>query len=138
MRRDNEGAAPPEEAAELVRLLWGIAGDEPHGGALAPGDLVLIYVGAPDSTFVGRAELASATHEWTPSEAAAFPGDSPRGVLLARVEEWDPPVPMNAVLAQIPPTEKARAEFEAGVVRITALEYETAVAVASARATSAG
>jgi hypothetical protein len=42
---------------------------------------------------------------------------------------------MSAVLSQIDPAENANAEFEAGVVRITASEYETALAVAG-RATS--
>ena len=36
------------------------------------------------------------------------------------------------------PGENARADFEAGVVRITANEYETALAVAAGRATSTG
>jgi hypothetical protein len=57
-------------------------------------------------------------------------------VLLAQVEEWDPPVPMHTVLSRIDPTEKAKADFDVGVVRITAHEYETAVAVAARQATS--
>ena len=60
------------------------------------------------------------------------------GVLLAQVEEWDPPVPMDIVLSQIDPAENAKADFAAGVVRITASEYETALAVAAGRATSTG
>ena len=67
-----------------------------------------------------------------------YPGDSPGGVLLAQVEEWDPPVPMSTVLSQIDPAENARADFEAGSVRITAHEYETALAVAAGHATSTG
>ena len=67
-----------------------------------------------------------------------YPGDSPGGVLLAQVEEWDSPVPMSTVLSQIDPPGNARADFEAGVVRITANEYETALAVAAGRATSTG
>ena len=118
--------------------MWGIDADERHRDALAPGDLVLIYPGAPEREFIGRAELASAAHDWTQSEAEAHPDDSPGGVLLSQVEEWDPPVPMSAVLAQIDPSENAKAEFEAGVVRITAGEYETALAVAAQRATSTG
>jgi len=130
-----KGSALREQAAELMRLgMWGIDADERHGSALAAGDLILIYLGAPELEFVGRAELASAAHDWTPSEAEAYPGDSPSGVLLAQVEEWDPPVPMSAVLSQIDPPENAKAEFEAGVVRITAGEYETALAVAADRA----
>jgi hypothetical protein len=118
--------------------MWGIAPGERHRNALAPGDLVLIYLGAPELEFIGRAELASAVHDWAPSEAQVYPGDSPGGVLLAQVEEWDPPVPMSAVLSQIDPAENAKADFEAGVVRITASEYETALAVAAERATSSG
>ena len=58
-----------------------------------------------------------------------YPGDSPGGVLLAQVEEWHPPVPMETVLSQIDRSENARADFQVGVVRITAHEYETALAV---------
>ena len=69
-----------EQAAALLDAkMWGIGGDEPHRAALAPGDLVLIYV-ATCRKFIGRAELATAIHEWTPSEAEVYPGDSPSGV----------------------------------------------------------
>jgi hypothetical protein len=132
-----KGPALREEAAGFLRLrMWGIDADERHGNALAPGDLILIYLGAPEREFVGRAELASAAHDWTPSEAQVYPGDSPSGVLLAQVEEWDPPVPMDIVLSHIDPAENARADFQAGVVRITASEFETALAVAAGRAPS--
>jgi hypothetical protein len=126
------GPALLEEAAGFLRVgLWGVDADERHRSALAAGDLILVYLGAPERTFIGRAELASAAHDWTPSEAQLYPGDSPGGVSLARVEEWDPPVPMSAVLPLIDPSEGARADFEGGVVRITASEYETALAVAA-------
>ena len=73
-----------EQTAEFLRArMWGSDADEPHGDALAPGDLILLYLGAPDREFIGRAELASAVHDWTPSEARVYPGDSPAGVLLA-------------------------------------------------------
>jgi hypothetical protein len=110
------GDAPRERAAEYLRAgRWNVDADEPHRGALAAGDLVLLYLGA----LIGRAELASAVES--------------DGVLLAHVEEWDPPVPMSAVLSQIDRSQNARADFETGVVRITATEYETALAVAAAR-----
>jgi hypothetical protein len=126
------GPALREQAAGLLLVrMWGIDADEPHRDALAPGDLILVYLGAPDRDFIGRAELASAVHDWTPSEAQDYPGDSPSGVLLAQVEEWDPPVPMKTVLSQLDPAENAKADFQAGVVRITANEYETALAVAA-------
>ena len=127
-----------EQVSGLLRArMWGIDADEPHRKALAAGDLILVYLGAPERTFVGRAELASAVHEWTRSEQQAYPADSPGGVLLAQVEEWRPPVPMSTVLSQIHSTE-ARADFDAEVVRITAGEYETALAVAAGRATCTG
>jgi hypothetical protein len=135
---DEEAGQRPalrEQAAGLLRArMWGVDADEPHSDALAAGDLALIYLGAPDREFVGRAELASGVHVWTPSESQVYPGDSASGVSLAQVEEWDPPVPMNAVLSQIDQAENARADFERGVVRITANEFETALAVAAARA----
>jgi hypothetical protein len=134
-----KGPALREQTAGFLRVkMWGIDADERHRDALAPGDLILVYLGAPAREFIGRAELASAVHDWTPSEAQVYPGDSPSGVLLAEVEDWDPPVPMNTVLSQIDPAENAKADFETGVVRITAHEYETALAVAAGRAPSAG
>jgi hypothetical protein len=127
-------SAPREQARALMRLrMWGVDAEERHRNALAPGDRVLIYLGAPELEFLGRAELASAAHDWTPFEAEAYPGDSAGGVLLTQVEEWDPPEPMTAVLARIGPSETAKAEFEAGVVRITAGEYEAALAAAAER-----
>ena len=134
-----KGPALRERAAGFLRVrMWGIDADEPHRNALAPGDLILIYLAAPERKFIGRAELASAVHDWAPSEAQVYPGNSPSGVLLAQVEKWDPPVPMNTVLSQIDPAENAKADFQAGVVRITANEYETTLAVAAGRARSTG
>ena len=127
------------QAAGLLRArMWGVGAEEPHRDALAPGDLALVYLAAPERKFIARADLASAVHDWTPSEAQMYPGDSPAGVLLAQVEEWNPPVPMSTVLAQIDRSAGARADFEVGVVRITADEYETALAAASGSATPTG
>jgi hypothetical protein len=122
-----------DAATALLRAkMWGIGSDERHRDELAPGDLVLIYI-ASERTFVGRAELASRARAWTPSEA--YPGDSQSGVLLSHVEEWDPPVPMDVVVARLDPTgsnpcvqANAKSGFQMGVVRITQDEYETALA----------
>lgn len=130
-----KGSALREQAAGFLQVrMWGVGADEPHRNALAPGDFVLIYLGAPARDLIGRAELASAAHDWTQSEARMYPGDSSGGVLLAQIEEWDPPVPMHTVLSQIDPPGDAKADFQAGVVRITANEYETALAVAAGSA----
>ena len=121
--------------ARLRVGMWGVDTDESHADALAAGDLVLIYLGAPDRVFIARAELASAVHRWTPSEAHAYPTESASGVVLTRVEEWDPPVAMSVVLSRLGPS--AKADFDERVVRIVAHEYETVVAVAAERAPSA-
>jgi hypothetical protein len=126
-----------EQAAALLRAkMWRIGRDEKHRDALAPADLVLIYLAPPKRAFIAQAELASAVHDWTTGEAGVYPGDSPGGVLLSYVEGWDPPVAMNTVVPRIDPEgsnpyvqQNARAGFQAGVIRITAHEYEAVMAV---------
>jgi hypothetical protein len=133
----NVSDGDPGQAAALLRAkMWGVGRNERHRDALAPGDLALIYLSAPATQFIGRAELATAVHDWTPSEAAAYPGDSPSGVLLAHVDEWDPAVPMATVVRRIDPTRSnplvqanAAVGFRMGVVRITGDEYENARAL---------
>ena len=124
------------EATALLRTrMWGVGRDERHRDALAPGDLALIYVPASDAELVGRVELATGVHDWTRSKAESYPGDSPSGVSLSHVEEWDPAVPMDTVVRRIDPTASnplvqanAANGFRAGVVRITGDEYEHALA----------
>ena len=126
-----------QRATDLLRAkMWGVRRDERNGDALAPGDLTLIYLPAPEAEFIGRAELATAVHDWTPSEAEAYRGDSSSGVLLSHVDEWDPAVPMDAVVRRIDPAASnplvqanATAGFRRSVVRISAAEYENAVAL---------
>lgn len=96
----------------------------------------MIYIGRPEASFVGRAELASSVRDWTPDEAQVYPGETQGGVLLGDVEEWDPPVPMQAVVARVDPTgsnpyvqANARDGFHNGVVLITEGEYEAVLAV---------
>ena len=115
-------AGDREEARALLRAkTWGVAPDKRHGDALAPGDLALIYVAA-EAEFIGRAKLAGTVGECE--------------VALAWVEEWDPAVPMDAVVQRIDPTASnpyvqanAASGFQADVVRITADEYDAAVAL---------
>ncbi len=125
-----------QAAALLAAKMWGVGRDELHRDELAPGDLALIYVAAPKAQFMGRAEVATAVHDWTPSETEAYPGDSPSGVLLTHAEKWNPAVPMDAVVQRIDPTASnplvqanAAAGFRMDVVRITADEFEAALAV---------
>ncbi len=120
---------PSQPASATVR-------DERHRDALAPGDLILIYLAPPAEEFIGQAELASAVQEWTSAEAEVDPGDSPGGVLLSHAEEWEPTVAMASVLPRVDPEASnpyvqanAKAGFRAGVIRITPHEYETVLAV---------
>lgn len=125
------------QATSLLRVkMWGVDRAEPLCDALAPGDRALIYVSPPEAEFIGCVELATTVHDWTPAEAAVYPGDRPGGVLLACVDEWDLAVPMEAVVRRIDPTgsnplvqANAAVGFRAAVVRITADEYENAVAL---------
>jgi hypothetical protein len=125
------------QATALLRAkMWPVGRNERHRAAIAPGDFVLIYLPAPEAEFIGRAEVVTAVHDWTPSEAAAYPGASASGVLLAHVEEWDPPVPMETVVRRIDPTgtnplvqANASVGFGMGVVRITDEEYENTLAL---------
>jgi hypothetical protein len=131
-----KGDAP--QAAQLLRTkLWAVCADEPHRDELVPGDLALVYLAAPARMFIGRAELASAVHDWTSAEAQLYPGNAPCGVSLAEVEEWNPPVPMGVVLSQIDRSAGARADFDVGVVRITEEEYLTTLSIAVDRANPA-
>jgi hypothetical protein len=128
----NVSGADALQPTRLLRSrLWPVRADEPHRDALAPGDLALVYLAAPQRIFIGCAELASPVHDWTVAEAQLDPGSSTTGVSLANVEEWNPPVPMRTVLSQIDQSAGARADFEVGVIRITREEYATAVSVAA-------
>ena len=136
----------PEQAAALLRAkLWPVGGDERYRDALAPGDLILIYLAPPGAEFVGQAELASAVQEWTSAQAEVDPGGSTCGVLLSHAEVWDPPVPMTSVLPRVDqeasnPVVQANAKsgFRAGVIRITRHEYETVLAVRAEGLPAAG
>ena len=133
-----------EQATALLGAkMWGVGRHERCRDAVAAGDLALVYLPAPEAEFIGRAELATGVHDWTSSEAEAYPGDSPSGVLLSHVEEWDPAVPMETVVQRIDPTASnplvqanAATGFRSAFVRITDDEYEAAVALSrEARAT---
>ncbi len=126
----DEAPTARERAVERLRSgAWDVDPGTPHRDALSPGDLALVYVAAPERVFIGRAELASAVQALTPADG----GDLRSGVVLSDVEEWDPPVPMQTVLARIDRSANARADFDVDVVRITPQEYETALAVAAER-----
>src|SRR5207248_893672 len=100
-----KGPALLEQAARFLRVrMWGVDADEPHRDALAS---------ATSSSSIWAHPSGSS------SAAQSLP---PRSV------------PMNTVLSEIDPPRSAKADFQTGVVRITANEYETARAVAAGRA----
>ena len=114
--------------------LWGIGGKTPNRGSLSAGDRVLIYTGALEYAFIGHAELASTTHEWSLDESARYPGSFEGGVVFLTAEAWQHPVPMKTVLPQLELKEtNPNAHFFSGVVRITQSDYETVVAVGAGK-----
>src|SRR5512133_2721849 len=97
-----KGKTLREQAAELLHVkMWGIGAKAPNRQSLAPGDLILIYVGAPEYELIGHAELGSAVHGWTPQEMAQYPGSFESGVVFKQAEAWPHPVSMNSVLPQL-------------------------------------
>jgi hypothetical protein len=123
-----------EQAASFLRAkMWALGCDERHRDALAPGSLILIHVDKPGCEFIGRAELATAFRDWTPSESRACPGGGSSGVLLADVEEWSRSVPLDLAVHRIDPkasnpyVQGNAAGFRAGIVLITAEEYAAVV-----------
>jgi hypothetical protein len=131
---DTPSPGARERAVEFLHArLWVVGGDEPHRDALSAGDLVLIYLAAPARVFIARAELASSVGPLIPAQPEPAQPGGRSGVLLGQVDWWDPPVAMEAVLARIDPANKAKADFDCGVVGITQDEFEAAVAAAASR-----
>ena len=123
-----------ERAASFLRAKkWVVGRDERHRGALAPGDLVLVFVGLTRE-FVGRAELESTFLDPMPSDLVTS-GPAVSGVLLGDVEQWPSGAPLDVAVQRIDPTAsnpyvQANATgFRAGVVQITVKEYDTVLAL---------
>jgi len=123
-----------ERAASFLHARrWVIGREERHRGALAPGDLVLVFV-ALTREFVGRAELETTFLDPMPSNPATF-GAAVSGVVLGDVEQWTSGVPLDVAVQRIDPTasnpyvQANAAGFRAGVVQITVEEYEIVTAL---------
>jgi hypothetical protein len=134
-----KGKSLREQAGELLSVrMWGIGAKTPNRSSLAPGDRVLIYVGAPEYEFIGCAELGSAVHTFTQEESVRYPGSFDGGVLFSQIEAWVHPVPIKSVLSRLLLKEtNPGAQFFSGVVRITNEDYQTVVSVGAADVTLA-
>ena len=112
---------------------WVVSRDERHRDALAPGDLVLVFVGLTRE-FVGRAELKTTFLDPMSSDLVTS-GPAVSGVLLGNVEQWPSGVPLDVAVQRIDPTasnpyvQANAAGFRAGVVQITVQEYDTVLAL---------
>jgi len=118
-----------ERAASFLNAKrWFVGLEERHRDALAPGDLVLVFV-TLTSEFVGRAELETAFLDPIPVDPPAS-GPAPCGVLLTRTDNWTKGVPLAAAVQRIDPmnsnpyVQANAAGFRSGVVQITAEEYD--------------
>ena len=123
-----------ERAASFLHARrWVIGREERHRDALAPGDLVLVFVSLTRE-FVGRAELETTFLDPMPSSPATF-GAAVSGVVLGDVELWTSGVPLDVAVQRIDPTasnpyvQANAAGFRAGVVQITVEEYEIVTAL---------
>ena len=123
-----------ERAASFLRAKkWVVGRDERHRGALAPGDLVLVFVGLTRE-FVGRAELESTFLDPMPSDLVTS-GPAVSGVLLGDGEDWTSGVPLDVAVQRIDPkgsnpyVQANAAGFRAGVVQITVKEYDIVVSL---------
>ena|SRR5690349_17788283 len=120
-------------ASFLHAKRWVLDREERHRDAIAPGDLVLVFV-ALTREFVGRAKLETAFLDPIPSDSVTS-GPALSGVLLGDVEEWMSGVPLNVAVQRIDPTasnpyvQSNAAGFRAGVVQITVSEYDIVVAL---------
>ncbi len=107
---------------------WTVGREERHRDALAPGDLALVFV-ARTLEFVGRAEIKTTFLDPMPSDSATS-GPAVSGVLLGSVEDWTNGVPLDVAVQRIDPNgsnpyvQANAAGFRAGVVQITAKEYD--------------
>ena len=107
---------------------WMVGHEERHRDALAPGDLVLVFV-AVTSEFVGRAKLKTAFVDSLPVDPAAS-GPTVSGVLLTDIDKWTSGVPLAVAVQRIDPmasnpyVQANAAGFRSGVIQITAAEYD--------------
>jgi hypothetical protein len=91
----------PQQAKKLLEAgMWGVPATAQAREKLAPGDRVLVYVGAPDRVFVGDATLNSTWHSWNHAEVAAYPGGFDAGVTLTDCRVWQKPLPLGNVWPQ--------------------------------------
>ena len=118
-----------ERAKSFLRAKrWVVSRDERHRDALASGDLALVFI-ALTREFVGRAEVKTTFLDPMPSDPATS-GIGVSGVLLGDVEDWTSGVPLAVAVQQIDPSgsnpyvQANAAGFRAGVVQITANEYD--------------
>lgn len=116
------------QARELLDVgLWGVPNTAQARDKLAPGDRVLVYIGAPERVFIGQATIASGWHEWSSDEAAKYPLTSAFGVgiTLSNAESWPKPVPLSLVW---PGTDGAKTNPKAlwygAAIRVTKDDYE--------------
>ena len=123
-----------ERAKSFLRAKrWVVSRDERHRDALAPGDLALVFV-ALTREFVGRAALKTTFLDPMPPDPAAS-GTAASGVLLGDVEDWTSGVPLDVAVQRIDPNrsnpyvQANAAGFRAGVVQITAKEYDIVVSL---------
>ncbi|HWT91456.1 MAG TPA: hypothetical protein VN238_00530 [Solirubrobacteraceae bacterium] len=94
------------QARELLDAgLWGLPSTAQARDRIAPGDRVLVYVGAPERVLIGEAVVNSSWHPWEAHEAAQYPGTFESGIRLVSCVVWNKPIALDMVW---PDTEGAK------------------------------
>jgi hypothetical protein len=139
-----KGSPLRDQAGKLLEMkLWGVGPKAPLRDGLAPGDLILAYVGAPEKLFIGQATVARGFHEWTPEEAIVYGQEAgghgfPAGVTFGDTEAWSKPVPIDSVWSGMPASKtNPNHVFLPGIVRIKEEDFEIVVSAAGGDLTPA-
>jgi hypothetical protein len=132
-----KGSPLRDQAGKLLEMkLWGVGPKAPLRDGIAPGDLILAYVGAPEKLFIGQATIARGFHEWTPEEAKIYGQEAAghgfqAGVTFGDTEVWNKPVPIDSVWSGMPASEtNPKHVFLPGIVRIKEEDFEIVVSAA--------
>jgi len=131
-----KGKRLKDQATELAELkLWGIGDKAPNRTAMAPGDRVLLYVGAPENEFMGHAVLASGAHEWTPDEEDRYPFGMTSGVAFSEASVWPHPLSIRTAMPGLDLEQtNPKALFFSGVTKITQRDFEAIIAAGTGAA----
>lgn len=127
-------------SARLSSGVWPLRVQTPHRKDFMEGDEVVLYMGKPECSFAGTANIASKTFKISPPQRAQFP-ESDRsykgweyGVRLTGAELLRTPIPVRPLIAKLaifPRKDCWGAFFQSGVVQLPKGDYHIIFATRS-------